>query len=127
MTPLILLAAAASAPSCVALDGDTIRCGSLHLRLSGIDSPELPGHCRASRVCVKGDPFAARTSLSRAIAGQVVRYRFITRDRYGRTVALVWAGSTNLSCHQLTSGNAVYVPKWDNGRLVARECARASQ
>jgi len=51
-----------------------------------------------------------------------IRYRAISVDRYGRTVAAVYAGSTNLSCYQLRTGGAVYVARWDTGLVIAREC-----
>lgn len=38
------------------VDGDTLRCGSTRIRLSSIDAPELPGHCRPGRECTPGDP-----------------------------------------------------------------------
>lgn len=33
------------------IDGDTFDCGSTRIRLHGIDSPEMPGHCRSGREC----------------------------------------------------------------------------
>ena len=51
-----------------AVDGDTIKCGArgnrFSVRLTGIDAPELAGHCRAGRVCVAGDPIRSRASLA---------------------------------------------------------------
>jgi endonuclease YncB( thermonuclease family) len=41
---------------CTVTDGDTIRCNGERIRLLGIDTPELPGHCRKGRDCVSGDP-----------------------------------------------------------------------
>lgn len=37
------------------------------------------------------------------------------RDRYGRTLAYVWANGANLSCVQIRRKMAVYVPKWNTG------------
>jgi endonuclease YncB( thermonuclease family) len=51
-----------------------------------------------------------------------IRYHPVTVDRYGRTVAMVWAGRINLSCWQLQQAQAVYKPKWDNGQLIAQAC-----
>ena len=44
-------------------------------------------------------------------------------DRYGRTLALVRAGETDLSCHKLREGQATYVDRWDEQRAVARTCS----
>ena len=108
-------------PSAYVVDGDTLRCGSERLRLLGIDAPEM-GSCPRWRVCVPGDGQASKRSLIAGFRYGVIRYQPITIDRFGRTVAVVWAGSTNLSCWQLREGQAVYKPKWDNGGLVARAC-----
>src|SRR6476646_10193116 len=81
-------------PSSYVVDGDTLRCGDFRLRLLGIDAPEL-NHCPKWRVCVSGDGQAARQSLVAALKLGSIRYRAITLDRFGRTVAVVWAaGST---------------------------------
>jgi len=108
-------------PSAYVVDGDTLRCGEIRLRLLGIDAPEL-GHCPRWRVCVAGDGQASKLSLIRAVRGVPVRYRSVAVDRFGRQVAVVWAGRVNLSCWQLKNGQAVYKPRWDNGGTIAREC-----
>lgn len=51
-----------------------------------------------------------------------IRYQSVAVDRYGRKVAVVWAGRTNLSCWQLQQRQAIYKPNWDNGGIIAREC-----
>ncbi len=103
------------------VDGDSLRCGKLRLRLLGIDAPELHG-CPRWRVCVDGDGKAAAASLRMALRYGPLRYQVITQDRFGRSVVLAWAGRVNLSCWQLQQRQAVYKPKWDSGRLVARFC-----
>lgn len=108
-------------PSAYVVDGDTLRCGPERLRLLGIDAPEM-GRCPRWRVCVPGDGQASKRSLVVALRCGPIRYQPVTWDRYGRQVAVVWAGSTNLSCWQLQQGQAAYIAKWDNGRLVARAC-----
>lgn len=110
--------------NCRVVDGDTLRCGPERIRLLGIDAPELPGHCRAGRTCAPGDPYASTESLRRAMTGMLLIQR-VTQDRYGRTVALVSGDRGDLSCWQLRAGAAVYKPKWDNGRLLARSCREA--
>jgi hypothetical protein len=60
--------------------------------------------------------------LSALFAWGRVSYRVVTHDRYGRSVAMVWAGSVNLSCWQIRRGHAAYVAKWDNGKRLASVC-----
>lgn len=112
--PLALLLA------CVAIDGDTLRCGRERVRLLGIDSPEF--HCPSRRACVSGDPAAAKRSLAAAIAGHKVRFQRYGRDRFGRTLARGWVGRAELSCLQMKAGQAVYIAKWDVKRAVAIAC-----
>lgn len=88
-------------------DGDTIRCGSIRVRLAGIDAPELPGHCRPGRKCTPGDPFASTENLRRIVGSATLKCRKTDTDRYGRTVARCTAGETDLSCAQLRDGHAI--------------------
>lgn len=106
--------------ACIAIDGDTLRCGAERVRLLGLDAPELHA-CRKGRVCVSGDPVAAKDALARLIAPGVTITR-VGQDRYGRTLALVYAGGRNVGCALIVGGNAEYVGKWDNGRRLASDC-----
>lgn len=108
-------------PSAYVVDGDSLRCGAERLRLLGIDAPELHG-CPSWRTCVSGDGDAARQSLRQAVGQGRIRYQFITRDRFGRAIVVAWAGRVNLSCWQLSRGQAVYKPQWDNGGIIGRAC-----
>ena len=108
-------------PSAYVVDGDSLRCGSTRIRLLGIDAPEL-GRCPSWRVCEAGDGKASRQSLQRALRLGPVTYRLVTVDRFGRSVVIAWAGRVNLSCYQLQARQAVYKPRWDNGRRIAAAC-----
>lgn len=108
---------------CRAIDGDTLRCGALRIRLLGIDAAELPGHCRIGRHCAPGDPYAQTRALQRVVTSQLF-VRIVARDRYGRLVAQVRnAAGVDLSCAMLAAG-ATYRADWDNGGLVGRTCGR---
>lgn len=97
---------------CRSVDGDTINCGGEVIRLNGIDAPEKHG-CPAYRNCAPGDPYLSEASLQVGLdQGDVVITRLGT-DRYGRTIAMVRAGMTDLSCWQLDLGAAEYVARWD--------------
>jgi hypothetical protein len=89
------------------VDGDTLRCGSTRIRLSSIDAPEMPGHCRPGRECTPGDPYASRANLRSLTAGAAVECRQIDTDVYGRAIALCRAGGRDLSCAQYESGHAI--------------------
>lgn len=106
---------------CRATDGDTIRCGDERIRLLAIDAPELPGHCRSGRKCAPGDPVASADSLRIAMAG-ALRINRVGTDHYGRTLATVTGDRGDLSCWQLSRGQAIYRSDWDDGLQVARTC-----
>jgi len=109
-------------PSAYVVDGDSLRCGAERLRLLGIDAPELHD-CPRWRTCVSGDGPRSRASLVRGLGQGRLRYRLVTRDRFGRAVVQAWAGKADLSCWQLRYGEAVYKVQWDTGGAVARSCA----
>ena len=106
---------------CEAIDGDTLKCGIETVRLLGIDAPELVGHCAVGRDCVAGDPIASQQNLKRATkyVMQIVR---VGQDRYFRTLAMVFVDGESLSCRQLRSGQADYIPEWDDGKRVVSSC-----
>jgi endonuclease YncB( thermonuclease family) len=108
-------------PSAYVVDGDTLRCGPERIRLLGIDAPEIES-CPRWRVCAPGDGQTSKRSLMASLKFGPVRYQPVTMDRYGRQLAVVWAGGVNLSCWQLQKDQAIYKPKWDNGHVIARSC-----
>lgn len=87
-------------------DGDSLRCGSVRVRLLGIDAPEMPGSCRQGRQCVQGDPYAARDYLV-SLTRTAVQCTPLGQDRYGRTLARCTANGIDLSCALIRSGHAV--------------------
>lgn len=89
------------------LDGDTLRCGPTRIRLSSIDAPELPGHCRPGRQCTPGDPYASAHNLRWLVTGQTVKCRQVDTDHYGRAVAKCSVQGRDLSCAQTQGGFAV--------------------
>ena len=115
----LLIALAPAQVSCIATDGDSLRCGEKRVRLIGIDAPELHG-CRKGRVCAKGDPVASTQALARIVDGHPVHLERHGRDRYGRTLAFALVGKVNLSCHQIRGGWADYKPEWDVGGTAGR-------
>lgn len=124
--PITLLAALALS-ACSATDGDTLRCSSpkgapIRIRLLGIDAPELH-RCPRHRKCAPGSGPASRATLAALIRrGRLVATQTFGHDRYGRLLALVSAGGTDLSCAQLMAGQAIYKPLWDDRLALARSC-----
>ena len=107
---------------CSVSDGDTIRCQGERIRLLGIDAPELAGHCRAGRNCVAGDPLRSKLALEQALAGKRLTIERVGKDRYGRTLGVIYADGRNVSCQLVAGGYAVYVGEWDDGGRVNADC-----
>jgi endonuclease YncB( thermonuclease family) len=87
------------------IDGDTLDCAGERIRLVGIDAPEMPGHCRAGRRCVDGDPHAAKSALQ-AFAASGLSCAPDGQDSYGRTLARCQADGRDASCALIASGHA---------------------
>lgn len=76
------------------IDGDTIACGSQHLRLlgdgapyvSGVDAPESGGRAKCGRERALAQKAARRLAELATQAGVVIE-RSGVRDRYGRELA----------------------------------------
>lgn len=101
-------------------DGDTFRCtNGVRVRLSAIDTPEMPGSCRKGRTCAPGNPHAARAAFARLISGKTVRCEPAGKS-YNRIAAWCSVGGTDLSCAMVRSGHAMRLPKYDRaGRLCS--------
>ena len=98
----MLLAALSFVVIASCYDGDTCTTTTgERVRLACIDTPELVG-MRAEPVPAK----AARDFLRNLVVGKKVRIRRITEDRYGRTVAEVFLGTTNVQREMVASGHA---------------------
>lgn len=96
------------------VDGDTIRIGRDRVRLFGMDAPEMeqPG----------GD--LSRAHLMRLIDGRVVVAQPVAIDVYGRFVARVWLGGTDLSARMVLDGFAVAMRDWHPDYVFHERAAR---
>ena len=98
----MLLAALASAVIASCYDGDTCTTKTGEkVRLACIDTPELRGK-RAEPVPAK----AARDHLRGLVVGKKVGIQRITKDSYGRTVAELFVGETNVQREMVATGHA---------------------
>ena len=113
--------AIAIAIACSVTDGDTIRCGEERIRITGIDAPETRG-CRRGRQCVAGDGHASTRAMQALVEGATLSIVRLGRDRYGRTLGVIYADGRNVACAQLAAGQAQYIARWDDGGHVARDC-----
>jgi endonuclease YncB( thermonuclease family) len=90
------------------VDGDTIHAMdasklTAKVRLHGIDAPE------------RGQPYSrsAKNALSKMAAGASIKMRVIDRDRYGRTVAMIYLlDGTNVNKVMVEQGYAWWYRKY---------------
>ena len=88
------------------IDGDTFICrGGRHVRLAGIDAPELEA-CPRWRQCTPGDAHASLRNLVRIAAGRTASCEAVGRS-YSRTLAFCAIDGRELNCAQVTGGYAV--------------------
>lgn len=107
----LYVAAESPAPQIVTrvVDADTVRIGRERIRLLDVDCPErnAPGG-------------AAATELMRALVhGHPVTVQRHGRDRYGRTLARLYLGSTHVGCLLVTAGRCT----WRPGYPTLERCA----
>lgn len=101
-------------------DGDTFRCtNGTRVRLSSIDTPEMPGSCRTGRACAPGDPYAAKAALKRLISGRTVQCQPVGTS-YNRVAAWCSVNGVDLSCAMIRNGHAVRLTQHDKGRRLCR-------
>lgn len=95
-------------------DGDTITLASylpipnsplyrFSVRLNGIDTPEIKGKTRTEKDLAQN----AKNALSDFILGKVVELRNIANEKYGRILADVYLGPTNVNEWMIENGYAI--------------------
>lgn len=99
----------------IIIDGDTIRIDGVTIRLTEIDTPELRGsRCEAEYTAA----LAAKERLRALLNGGSVAYTVGGRynpsgfDRYGRTVATVYAAGVDVGAALVREG---YALAWEPG------------
>lgn len=89
-----------------AVDGDTLDISGTHIRLAGIDAPELRQTCeREGRPWRCGE--AARVALAQALAGGPVSCRAEKRDKYKRPLGFCTVGGTDIAALMVGNGLAI--------------------
>lgn len=85
-------------------DGDTIRIGSERIRIIGLDTPEIGSGARCA--AEQRGAVAARAELERMLFRARVTIRRDGTDRYGRTLAYVYADGENVARALISAGLA---------------------
>jgi micrococcal nuclease len=104
-------------------DGDTLTAscpsGEVKVRVFGIDTPEMGQEPWGDR-----SKEALRSLLPRRDS---IRLRVMDQDRYGRTVAQVFAGERDLGLEMVRQGRAVVYEQYNNSPAYQQAEAEARQ
>lgn len=105
------------------IDGDTIAIRGRRIRLEGIDAPETAQTCWRN-----GTPFACGVwsagILRELIGGRPVRCVESGRDRYGRVLAVCFAGGTDLNAAMVRLGAALAYRRYSRAYVRVEDLAR---
>ena len=106
------------------IDGDTMAIGKIRIRLYGIDAPEAKQSCLrpGNAIYLCG---AEATKILRSVTrDQEVRCKPKDQDRYGRVVAICWAGPIDLNRMMVAQGWAVAYRHYSERYVQEEDAAR---
>ena len=109
------------------IDADTLAFGKIHVRLIGVDAPELRQPCTQFDGSVWFPGRVATAWLRSLIRGVSVGCHGRTSDRYGRIVARCYAGGVDLGRALVAAGWAVPYMDTDNRYGATAAAARAAE
>jgi endonuclease YncB( thermonuclease family) len=106
------------------VDGDTLDLGGLRIRLFGIDAPERAQPCGA-------DGWACGRWATQQLAGLVANQKILCaprgQDRFGRVVAICWAGSVDVGAALVGMGAAEAYRKYSSAYIEAEKTAKSAR
>ncbi len=101
------------------IDGDTVILNKVHIRLLGIDAPEMEQTCR-----IEGSDYAcgrdARDALKIRIGKSAIRCEKEGFDKYGRDLGRCYLGDTDLNQWMVEQGWAVSYGDYRSAEASAR-------
>lgn len=89
-------------------DGDSLRSGTLRIRIFGIDAPELKQQCQEQNNISWACGLAAQQKLRSLIESQeALHCKLRDVDRYGRLVMQCFQGDVDIGAEMVRSGHAL--------------------
>jgi endonuclease YncB( thermonuclease family) len=108
------------------IDGDTLALGGRRIRIHGVDAPESDQTCEDADGARYACGRRAAGALRRAIGGQAVSCNERGRDRYGRIIAVCYAGGEDLGAVLVRQGWAVAYTRYSFAYLLTETRARVA-
>ena len=108
-------------------DGDSLRSGTLQIRLFGIDAPELNQECKDQNGEIWGCGIAAHRQLVTLIGTKKeLQCSLRDVDRYGRLIMQCFNGSTDIGAAMVQSGHALAYRHFSNLYIAEEEQAKTA-
>lgn len=109
------------------IDGDTVELGVVRIRLHGIDAPETGQRCRQANRQGSWDCGKAATNrLAELMDRAAIRCHAHDRDRYGRIIAVCYAGERDVNAVLVEEGLAWAFRHYSEDYVKHEERARAT-
>lgn len=108
------------------VDGDTLWIDSAKIRLHGIDAPEMKQKCHrngTSYLCGQSSTEALRS----LIGENLIRCQGSAKDRYGRLIAVCYAGDHNLNMELVRQGWALAYRRYSKDFVEVEEEAQQAK
>ncbi|WP_288901658.1 thermonuclease family protein [uncultured Sneathiella sp.] len=105
-------------------DGDTIRLGNTKIRLHGIDAPESRQNCYSASETLYPCGSKSTAYLRRLVGSKQVYCDGQSKDRYGRLIAVCYAGDKNLNAEMVRSGWATAYSYYSKSYVIHELIAR---
>jgi endonuclease YncB( thermonuclease family) len=106
------------------IDGDTIEMAGERIRLHGIDAPEVKQTCQRTDGSEYRCGDMATFALAEIIEKHWITCKGETRDRYGRRIAVCYAGPYDINAKMVRRGWALAYRKYSSDYIDEEEDAR---
>lgn len=108
-------------------DGDTLHIKGQAFRLFGIDAPEHDQPCYDANSKPWACGAAARTALWKMTNGRQIRCNVTDKDKYGRSVAICYAGNIELNREMARQGMAIAYRQYSIRYVADEQAAKTAK
>ena len=110
----------------IVTDGDTIKSGSIRMRLHGIDAPETKQTCKKSDNTIYACGQRSTAYLKTLIKNNNIACNQKDKDRYGRIIAVCYVDGKNINATMVEQGWAIAYRYYSKDYIKEEERAKKS-